>query len=284
VPDKNAKMALWGVHTATSVSCDPTVSQPLDNAARLRRIARQHAETALLLGIDVLPLATMATASSPADLAAGGVADATRIATVPGDSRGSAADALRKLMERHDAACPHCTLVTSHTRTVFGEGNPDADLMFIGEAPGEEEDRTGRPFVGRAGRKLDEIIAAMGFCREQVYIANVLKSRPPNNRTPLQAEVDACSPFLEEQIRIIRPRAIVALGGPAAKLLLRTDTGITRLRGVWGRYVDESTGLEIPLMPTYHPAYVLRNYTPETRRQVWSDMQAVLALLQGGQG
>jgi DNA polymerase len=149
--------------------------------------------------------------------------------------------------------------------------------MFIGEAPGEEEDRTGRPFVGRAGQKLNEIIKAMGFAREDVYIANVLKSRPPENRTPLEHEVEACAPFLAEQVRIIQPRVIVALGGPASKFLLRTETGITRLRGVWGAY--RAGDIEVPVMPTFHPAYLLRNYTVDTRQKVWADMQAVLQVL-----
>ena len=187
-------------------------------------------------------------------------------------------DRLEELRQRHDASCPHCTVVTYHTQTVFGEGDPDARLMFIGEAPGEDEDRTGRPFVGRAGQKLNEIIKAMGFAREQVYIANVLKSRPPENRTPLPNEVAACSPFLQGQVRIIQPVVIVALGGPASKLLLKTEMGITRLRGQWGAYSDGTT--PVPVMPTFHPAYLLRNYTRETRQQVWSDMQAVLQRLQ----
>ena len=160
---------------------------------------------------------------------------------------------------------------------VFGEGNPCAELMFIGEAPGEEEDRTGRPFVGRAGGKLDEMIAAMGFTREEVYIANVLKTRPPQNRTPLQDEVDASGPFLEAQVSIVRPGVIVALGGPAAKLLLRTEAGITRLRGRWGSYL--AGGDAFPVMPTFHPAYLLRNPTLEVRGQVWEDLQAVLERL-----
>jgi DNA polymerase len=185
---------------------------------------------------------------------------------------------LRALAARHDAVCPHCTTVTSHTRTVFGEGDPAARLMFIGEAPGEEEDRTGRPFVGRAGQKLDEIIKAMGMRREEVYIANVLKSRPPQNRTPLLHEVEACAPFLREQIRVISPCVIVALGGPATKMLLQTETGIMRLRGQWGTYADDD--VRIAVMPTFHPAYLLRNYTPDTRRKMWSDMQAVVQRLQ----
>ena len=181
---------------------------------------------------------------------------------------------LAALRERHDRECPHCTTATAHTQTVFGEGSPDAAVMFVGEAPGEQEDRTGRPFVGRAGQKLEDMIRAMGFAREEVYIANVLKSRPPDNRTPLRHEVEACGPFLVEQVRIIRPQAIVALGGPATKLLLDTEEGITRLRGTWATY--RAGDLEIPVMPTFHPAYLLRNYTPEVRKQVWSDLTQVL--------
>jgi uracil-DNA glycosylase family 4 len=198
-----------------------------------------------------------------------------------GPSSPNKAAALATLMARHDASCPHCTCVTGHTRTVFGEGNCEAELMFIGEAPGEEEDRTGRPFVGRAGQKLDEIIRAIGLSREQVYIANVLKARPPQNRTPLPHEVEACAPFLAQQIRIILPKVIVALGGPAAKWLLKTDVGITRLRGVFAWY--EESELRIPVMPTFHPAYLLRNYTVETRKQVWSDMQAAMTRLKSGE-
>ena len=215
----------------------------------LRRIARQHVETTGLLGVDFVPVR-------------------------PGDSPAKALEALRS---RHDAECPHCTTATGHTRTVFGEGNPDAALMFVGEAPGQEEDRTGRPFVGRAGEMLDKIIKAMGLRRQDVYIANVLKSRPPDNRTPLPTEVEACSPYLAEQIRLIRPSVLVSLGNPSTKFLLRTNLGITRLRGSWATYSDGS--LSIPLMPTFHPAYLLRDYTPETRNKVWSDMQAVMQQL-----
>lgn len=232
------------------------------------RLARQHLETGRLLGVDFVPIAREGAPERPdADTAT--VPEAVAGPT----GRGSALEALRR---RHDASCPHCTVVTGHTQTVFGEGDPDARLMFVGEAPGEEEDRTGRPFVGRAGKKLDDIIAAMGLRRQDVYIANILKARPPNNRTPLIHEVDACAPFLAEQIRIIRPRAIVALGGPSAKFLLQTQTGITKLRGQWASWLDPDGGLEVPVMPTFHPAYLLRNYTPQTRREIWSDMQAVM--------
>ena len=155
-----------------------------------------------------------------------------------------------------------------------------ARIMFIGEAPGETEDQTGRPFVGPAGDKLNGMIAAMGLRREDVYIANVLKSRPPDNRTPLQHEVDACGPYLIEQILLIRPEVLVTLGGPATKLILGTEAGISRLRGIWAAWTPPAGhGEPIPVMPTYHPAYLLRNYTPKTRGEVWSDLQAVMARL-----
>lgn len=200
--------------------------------------------------------------------------ESPRTETRAASGGGSKAEQLAALRERHDRECPHCTTATAHTQTVFGEGSPDAAIMFVGEAPGEQEDRTGRPFVGRAGQKLEDMIRAMGFAREEVYIANVLKSRPPDNRTPLRPEVEACGPYLVEQVRIIRPQAIVALGGPATKLLLETEEGITRLRGIWATY--RAGELEIPVMPTFHPAYLLRNYTPEVRKQVWSDLTQVL--------
>lgn len=187
---------------------------------------------------------------------------------------------LEALRDRHARECPHCTRATGHTNLVFGEGSPNAGLVFVGEAPGETEDQTGRPFVGKAGQKLDEMIAAMKLRREDVYIANVLKSRPPNNRTPVQTEVDGCGPFLIEQLCILQPRVIVTLGGPATKLLLATDVGITRLRGAWGTWKAPAwTGLDlsVPVMPTYHPAYLLRNYTAQTRGEVWADLQAVMA-------
>lgn len=261
-----------------------TTATHADGSAR-QRIAQQLIHTDHLLGVDFAPLALLqvkppahATPAAP-EVAAEISAPATNAVAARLPSRAAAhavnkAAALAELLARHDASCPHCTCVTGHTRTVFGEGACEAELMFIGEAPGEEEDRTGRPFVGRAGQKLDEIIRAIGFTREQVYIANVLKARPPQNRTPLPHEVDACAPFLAEQIRIIQPKVIVALGGPAAKWLLKTDVGITRLRGVFGWYEDDD--LRIPVMPTFHPAYLLRNYTMETRKQVWSDMQAAV--------
>ncbi len=196
----------------------------------------------------------------------------------PGD-RADRAVRLGEIAARHAAACPHCMRATGWTNLVFGEGAPDAAVMFVGEAPGEAEDRTGRPFVGPAGEKLDEMIKAMGLSRGDVYVANVLKARPPGNRTPLPDEVAACAPFLVEQILAVQPKAIVALGGSAVRALLGVDTGITRLRGEWLAW-EPPAGAEcppIPVMPTYHPSYVLRTYTVEVRRQVWHDLRAVMA-------
>ena len=253
----------------------------MNSTDQLLALTRQHLETVRLLGVDFVPVAVIPRDSAAAEPRNTVVDEVLRSEpTARADSATNAArklNLLEELRARHDAQCMHCTTATYHRNTVFGEGKPDAEIMFIGEAPGEEEDRTGRPFVGRAGQKLDDIIKAMGFLRGDVYIANVLKSRPPENRTPLQHEVDVCGEFLREQIRIILPQIIVALGGPAAKLLLRTETGITRLRGQWGWYEDGD--LQIPLMPTFHPAYILRNYTVDTRQKVWSDMQAVLERL-----
>jgi DNA polymerase len=168
--------------------------------------------------------------------------------------------------------CTRCGLAEGRRQIVFGDGNPQADLMFIGEGPGQEEDRRGLPFVGRAGELLTQMIEkGLGIPRSEVYICNIVKCRPPGNRTPLDAEVAACHPFLDGQIAAVRPKVIVALGKPATSLLLGRDVAITRIRGTWQSYRD------IPLMPTLHPAYILRQYTPENRRCVWEDLKAALA-------
>ncbi|HEX8520710.1 MAG TPA: uracil-DNA glycosylase, partial [Tepidisphaeraceae bacterium] len=157
---------------------------------------------------------------------------------------------LRAMDEKEVKGCPRCRLCETRTNTVFGEGDPDAPVMFIGEGPGENEDKTGRPFVGRAGELLDRQIAAMGFAREQVYIANVVKCRPPGNRQPAPDEAATCTPYLERQIEIIRPKVIVTLGLSAARYMLDTKETMGRLRGNW------HTWRGIRLMPTFHPAYV----------------------------
>ncbi len=194
---------------------------------------------------------------------------------IDGDSPRLKLETLAKL---HATQCVHCMASTAHRNIVFGEGSPEASLMFIGEVPGEQEDLTGRPFVGPAGEKLDQMITAMGFGRDDVYITNVLKTRPPESGTPRPEETEACGHWLASQIAIIRPKVLVTLGGPASQFILGTDTGITRLRGSWGRYDVET--LKIPVMPTYHPAYVLRRYTPEVRAAVWADLQLARDLAQ----
>jgi DNA polymerase len=169
--------------------------------------------------------------------------------------------------------CTRCKLHAGRTKIVFGVGDPGARLMFVGEGPGAEEDLRGEPFVGRAGQKLDEMIKAIGLTREQVYIANVVKCRPPGNRDPEPDEVATCSPFLLRQIEVIRPRVIVTLGLPAARTLLGLRGGIGAARGHWHSFRG------IPVMPTFHPAYLLRAYTKENRRKVWEDLQAARAKL-----
>src|SRR5262245_42630280 len=168
--------------------------------------------------------------------------------------------------------CTRCRLAGHRTRLVFGVGNPRARLVFVGEGPGRDEDLQGEPFVGRAGQLLTEIITkGMRLRRNDVYICNVVKCRPPDNRNPEPDEVAACSPFLERQIALVQPEVIVALGKFAAQTLLATSTPITRLRGKWHQY------LGVPLMPTFHPAYLLRN--PGDKKLVWEDVQQVMARL-----
>jgi uracil-DNA glycosylase family 4 len=167
--------------------------------------------------------------------------------------------------------CRRCLLHRTRHSLVFGEGNPRADLVFVGEAPGADEDAQGRPFVGRAGQLLTKIIEAMGLKREEVYICNILKCRPPGNRNPQPDEIAACEPFLIRQLEAIRPRVICALGTFAAHTLLKSETPISALRGHFHSYQ------EIPLMPTYHPAYLLRN--PGAKKQVWADVQVIMKRL-----
>src|SRR4029077_8159215 len=192
----------------------------------------------------------------------------------------SKADLLVPVRERVRVCtkCPH--LASSRTQTVFGVGNPDAELMFIGEAPGVDEDKQGEPFVGRAGQLLTRIIETMGLARKEVYIANILKCRPDTspgsfgNRPPTPREMQTCRPYLVEQIDIIRPKVLVALGAVAVEGLLGTRGTMRELRGRWHSYNG------IPLMITYHPAYLLRNQAPSEKRKVWEDMLQVLERLE----
>lgn len=191
---------------------------------------------------------------------------------------GGPSDPVARLREIREEIgdCRRCRLHERRTQVVFGVGNPSAGLMFVGEGPGAEEDARGEPFVGRAGKKLDEMIRSVGLERGDVYIANVVKCRPPDNRTPEADEASTCSPFLFAQIEAIRPRVIVALGAPAAKTLLGSRLGITQIRGTWGSFRG------IPVMPTFHPAYLLRAYTQENRRKVWEDLKAARLKLDEG--
>lgn len=288
---------------------------------RLARLVAQHARTSRLLGVDFVPSYRASGGEDPetggdAGADVGSVVEVKRAATAEpsvvtetpvvvvrsnqapvsrtaarGDASPSSAvsreDAQRLLDElraRYEREAPHAPFITSFTNIVFGEGDPRARLMFVGEAPGEQEDLTGRPFVGRAGDLLQRMITAMGLTRESVYIANVLKVRPPNNATPTIEEAKASAPFLFEQIDIIRPEAIVTLGLPASRLILDTTASMGSLRGLWATFTTPS-GHRVPVMPTYHPAFLLRAYTTENRAKVWSDLQKVverLGLAKGG--
>jgi DNA polymerase len=264
----------------------------------LTAAARAWLEELAEEGIEALPLPDVAAAPSPASdpAPAPGPEPAPRSepAPTPRDEPEASPEPLTAsqpaLVEAHEWAagtdldsvqtklgdCTRCRLHEGRTNLVFGDGNPDADLMFVGEGPGEQEDLRGLPFVGRAGELLTQMIEkGLGIPRSEVYICNVVKCRPPGNRTPLADEVSTCSPFLDGQIAAVKPRVIVTLGKPAASLLLGRDVAITRVRGTWQEYKG------IPLMPTLHPAYILRQYTAENRRLVWEDLKAALAKATG---
>ena len=179
--------------------------------------------------------------------------------------------ALKSKLER----CSLCNILyKNRTNLVFGSGNPNAEIFIIGEAPGNDEDLQGLPFVGRSGKLLTDIIEkGMGISRETVYIANILKCRPPNNRNPEKMEIATCTPFLNMQLQIIKPKVIITLGNFAAQYISGQNLGITKLRGNFYQYNG------IPVMPTYHPSYLLRNYTPEARREVWQDVKTVMDFL-----
>ena len=174
-------------------------------------------------------------------------------------------------IEQEVSGCKKCALAETRTNTVFGVGDPNAKIMFIGEAPGAEEDKRGEPFVGRAGKLLTDMIGAMGFERNDVYIANIIKCRPPGNRDPLPSEVEQCEQYLKRQIANIGPEVICALGRVSAQTLLKSGETISRLRGKFHTYEDT------PLLPTFHPAYLLRN--PSAKKETWEDLQMILKKL-----
>ncbi len=240
----------WLADAGVTEVPQPTVS--LDHGAEAGRRAAPHAPTAT-----ATPTSTStstATATPP------------RKAYALSDL-GCGSPALLAVREEL-GECVRCKLAPGRTKLVFGVGNPEAELMFVGEGPGADEDAQGEPFVGRAGQLLTKMIEAMGYRRSDVYIANVVKCRPPGNRNPEPDEMDACEPFLKAQIRAVQPKAIVALGKIAAQTLLRDTTPISRLRGRWATY--EGTRL----MPTFHPAYLLRS--PEEKKKAWEDLQLVM--------
>jgi len=277
------------------------VDRSLDRERQaLTAAARAWLEELAEEGIEALPLPDVAAAPSPAPdpapAAAPGPEPARRSEPAPTSRDEPEASpepppaSQPVLVEAHEWAagtdldsvrtalgdCTRCRLHEGRTNLVFGDGNPEADLMFVGEGPGEQEDLRGLPFVGRAGELLTQMIErGLGIPRSEVYICNVVKCRPPGNRTPLADEVSTCSPFLDGQIAAVKPRVIVTLGKPAASLLLGRDVAITRVRGTWQEYKG------IPLMPTLHPAYILRQYTAENRRMVWEDLKAALAKATG---
>jgi DNA polymerase len=186
--------------------------------------------------------------------------------------------ALQELDENFVKGCTRCGLSKTRKLTVFGEGDPDAQVCFIGEGPGKDEDASGRPFVGRAGQKLNDMIGAMGLKREQVFICNIVKCRAympdiGKDRPPSEEETAACTPYLLRQMEIIRPKVIVTLGLPSTRYLLKSKASMTSMRGRWHAWRG------IKVMPTWHPAYVLRNYTEQTRREVWDDLKKVLVEL-----
>jgi DNA polymerase len=184
-------------------------------------------------------------------------------------------DALREAMDRFEG----CALKKTATQLVFADGAPGAAVMIVGEAPGGEEDRTGKPFVGRAGQLLDRMLAAIGLDRTGVYIANVVPWRPPGNRTPTPQETAICLPFIRRQIELSAPRILVTMGNPSTQTLLGVKEGITRIRGAWRSY-EISPGRTVPALPTLHPAYLLR--TPASKRAAWLDLRALKRALEGG--
>lgn len=219
---------------------------------------------------ELVPAAASAEASAEASAGEGGEAMSVE----------DKAAALEAMDVGEVRRCTKCGLSRTRTNTVFGEGSPDAELVFVGEGPGADEDASGRPFVGRAGELLTKMITAMGLSRQDVFICNVVKCRPPGNRAPSAEEASACWGYLVRQLGIIRPKVVVTLGNPATKALLDTKVGITKLRGQWQTLPAIGQGLEgTAVMPTFHPAYVLRQYTPENRGKVWSDLQTVMGML-----
>lgn len=262
-------LRILGVDEMPTRSAPPGTStpRPADRIAE-EGLAGPALQTGLFGG---LPEAVDGTSGAkPRRAGRGGGPAASPLTSIRAPEAPDPAAALR-LIREDLGECTRCGLCSKRTQIVFGVGSPAARVMFIGEGPGADEDLKGEPFVGRAGQLLTKIIESMGMRREDVYIANVVKCRPPENRTPLPDEIATCSPFLFQQVQAIRPRVIVCLGTPAAQTVLGTRDTITRLRGSF----HDLDGIRV--MPTFHPAYLLRN--PAAKREVWDDMKKVIAEL-----
>ena len=261
---------------------------------QLRRVVKQHAETSRLLGVDFVPVfrgevselalpvaGEEPVAEVPPKKAVTAVVEeklerkAARPAQGDHRTRESVRAELDEILRRYEADAPHKAFKTAHNRIVFDDGDCCARLMFIGEAPGEEEDIQGKPFVGRGGQLLNKMITGMGLKREEVYIANVLKTRPPDNATPTLDECRLCQQYLFDQVAAVRPEVIVTLGLTATRVVLASEALMSSLRGRWHEF-ELTDGTKIPVMPTYHPAYLLRAYTAENREKVWMDLKQVL--------
>lgn len=240
-----------------------------DELANLVVSLRRHLQRHQRMGVGLLPQAEVAEKVARTTASEKSLANAER----PLGSAGAGDVISLEELQADIGDCRRCKLHSGRTHVVFGVGNPNAKLMFVGEGPGRDEDLQGEPFVGRAGQLLTDIITkGMGLRREDVYIANVVKCRPPQNRNPEPDEVAACEPFLKKQIELIRPEIIVALGKFAVQTLTQSKIPITRLRGTWHAYMG------IKLMPTFHPAYLLRN--PADKKLVWEDIKKVMKEMQ----
>jgi len=245
------------------------MSDPRRELGEVTRDLRRHLEGLQAMGVHSLRCEREEDEEPPREAAP--APGATRAIDAPPPPPATAGDPSRRTLQvvREEVGeCTRCKLATTRTRLVFGVGADETPLMFVGEAPGAEEDRRGEPFVGAAGQLLDRMIAAMGWTRETVYIANVLMCRPPGNRDPQPDEVSQCLPFLHRKIEVIRPRIIVALGKPATHALLSTSAPISALRGRF----HEFRGIKV--MPTFHPAFLLRQ--PDRKRDAWSDLKQVI--------
>ncbi|MER9254299.1 uracil-DNA glycosylase [Mesorhizobium sp. M0598] len=259
--------------------------QPVNRFAEARPPERVPAAAALPAGENASP--HRSTSVSRAEMGerpntAPAVRTSAAMSTVPDEAQAALARQLARSaasldeLRQHMAAFNGCNLKFTAKNLVFADGNPTAAVMLVGEAPGRDEDIEGLPFVGRSGRLLDRMLAAIGLDRTSAYIANVIPWRPPGNRTPTPHETEICRPFIERQIELVNPKVLVNLGGPSAKTLLNTSEGILRLRGNWRVHMTPS-GVAIPAMPTLHPAYLLR--TPAHKKLAWRDFLEVMAKL-----